>query len=101
MILTKIVLSCPKTLAEAVVEFLLESEWDAHGFTTVAAAAHGADFAGASLREKVRGSVDTVLVIVILPATEVAPLLEEMRGKFRSAQMHYWTEPVHETGDFA
>ena len=39
MILTKLVLSCPKALADTVVEFLLESEWDT--FTTVNAAGHG------------------------------------------------------------
>lgn len=101
MILTKLVLSCPKALADPVVEFLLESDWDTHGFLTTEAASHGADFTNASLREKVRGSMDAVLFTVILPATHVAPLLNEMRGRFRSSQMHYWTEPVHETGDFS
>ena len=101
MILTKLVLSCPKALADALVEFLLEGERNIHGFTKVAAAAHGADFTNASLREKVRGSIDTVLVILILPLAEIMPLLEEMRGQFRSAQMQYWTEPVHEIGDLA
>jgi len=101
MILTKLTLSCPGALADAVVEFLLESEWDTTGFSTVAAAAHGADFTGASLREKVRGSIDTVLVVLVLPAAHVAPLLAGMRARFRAPQMRYWTEPVHETGDFA
>jgi len=101
MMLTKLVLSCPKAIADAVVESLLASEWDTNGFTTVDAAGHGADFTNASLREKVRGSVDTVLVILILPAANVSPLLEELRGQFRTGQMQYWTEPVHEAGDFA
>lgn len=101
MILTRLTLSCPRAMMDAVVEFLLDSAWDTNGFTTVEAAAHGADFTNASLREKVRGSIDTVLVIMILPAANVAPLLEEMRRAFRSPQMQYWTEPVHETGDFA
>jgi hypothetical protein len=101
MILTKLVLSCPRAMADAVVEFLLDSEWDTNGFTTVDAAGHGADFAHASLREKVRGSIDTVLVILILPGANVPPLLEQLRGQFRSAQMQYWTEPVHEAGDFS
>ncbi len=101
MILTKLVLSCPGAMADTVVEFLLESEWDAHGFTTVQAAGHGADFINATLREKVRGSVDTVLMMLILPAAHVAPLLAELRKRFRTPQMHYWTEPVHDAGDFA
>jgi hypothetical protein len=101
MTLTKLTLSCPQALADAVVELLLESGQDAYGFTAVAAARHGSDFTGASLREKVRGSTDATLLIVILPASGLAPLLAEMRERFRSAQMQYWTEPVHETGDFA
>jgi len=101
MTLTKIVLSCPGTMADLVVEFLLEAEWDSRGFTTVQAAGHGADFTNASLREKVRGSINTVLVILILPTQHVAPLLADLREKFRSSHMQYWTEPVHEAGDFA
>lgn len=101
MSLTKLTLSCPKALADAVVEFLLESGLDANGFTTLSASGHGADFTTASLREKVRGSIDAVLVILILPSVNLAPLLDEMRGRFRSPHMHYWTEPVHQTGDFA
>lgn len=101
MTLTKLVLSCPGAMVDLVVEFMLESEWDTRGFSTVRASGHGADFTNASLREKVRGSIDTVLVILILPATQVAPLLVELRGKFRSSHMQYWTETVHEAGDFA
>ena len=101
MILTKLVLSCPAAMTDVVVEFLLESEWDTRGFTTFQASGHGADFTNASLREKVRGSIDTVLVILILPASHVTPLLAELRGRFSSSQMHYWTEPVHDAGDFA
>ncbi len=101
MILTRLTLSCPAALAEAVVEWLLETGRDMHGFTTVAASRHGGDFTGASLREKVRGTTDATLLIAILPASGLAPLLEAMRDRFRGTQIHYWTEPVHETGDFA
>ena len=101
MTLAKLVLSCPGAMADQVVEFLLASEWDTRGFTTVQAAGHGADFTNASLPEKVRGRIDTVLVILILPAPHVVPLLADLREKFRSSHMQYWTEPVHEAGDFA
>ncbi len=101
MTLTKLVLSCPGAMADLVVEFLLESEWDTRGFTTVQASGHGADFINSTLREKVRGSVDTVLIILILPAAHLAPLLAELRERFRTPQMHYWTELVHDAGDFA
>jgi hypothetical protein len=40
-------------------------------------------------------------MMLILPAAHVAPLLAELRERFRTPQMHYWTEPVHDAGDFA
>jgi hypothetical protein len=97
----KLTLSCPRLLAEQVTETLLESTLVTGGFTTLEAGGHGADFAAASLREKVRGRVDTELVILVLPAANAAALLDELRRRFPTPQMHYWTEPVLDFGDFA
>jgi hypothetical protein len=101
MSLVRLTLSCPRVLAEQVTEALLESEWVADGFTTLEAGGHGADFATASLRERVRGRIDTQLVIALLPAANAARVLEELRCRFGGAQMRYWTEPVLDAGDFA
>ena len=97
----KLTLSCPGILAEQVTAALLESDWVPDGFTTIDASGHGADFAKASLRERVRGRIDTQLVVAVLPAVNVAPLLGELGERFRSSQMQYWTEPVLDFGDFA
>ena len=97
----KLTLSCPCALAEQVTEVLLESEWVTEGFTTLDAGGHGADFATASLRERVRGRIETQLIIAVLPGAHAAPLLQELRERFRTPQMHYWTELVHDAGDFA
>jgi Protein of unknown function (DUF3240) len=97
----KLTLSCPAMLGEEVVEHLLASEWLEAGLTTFAAQGHGRDFSQASLSEKVRGRVDVLSIVVILPAVNVAPLLDALRDRFRNPQMTYWTEPVHALGDFA
>ncbi len=96
----KLTLSCPLIVAEQVTEALLESDWVTDGFAALDASGHGADFSDATLRERVRGRIDTQLLTVLLPAANVAPLLQELRNRFRSAQMHYWTEAVLDSGDF-
>jgi Protein of unknown function (DUF3240) len=97
----KLTLSCPQAVLEDVVEYLLDSKLLPAGFTTIAANTHGADFESASLREKVRGRIHTALVMTILPAGNVAPLLEGLRASFRGPRIQYWTEAVHDFGDFA
>lgn len=97
----KLTLSCPQTLAEQVTEYLVDHESVTTGFITVVAHSHGCDFASATLRELVRGRVQSTLLIMILPVSHVTPLLAELRQKFRAPRMLYWTEPVHEFGDFS
>lgn len=97
----KLTLSCPAALGEQVVEYLLTSEWMESGFTTIAAQGHGRDFAQASLREKVRGRVDNLNILAVMPAEKLAPLLDALRARFRNPHMIYWTETVQAFGDFA
>lgn len=101
MIRSKLTLSCPSAVAEQVIEHLLESSLLPEGFTTTGGSGHGADFRNASLRERVRGRVDVILVIAILPAVDIPSLLEELGPNFRGAHIRYWTEPVHASGDLA
>jgi hypothetical protein len=97
----KLTLSCPTMLGEQVVEYLLTSEWLEAGLMTFDAQGHGRDFSQASLREKVRGRVDALNIVALLPAAHVAPLLDALRARFRNPHMIYWTELVHALGDFA
>jgi len=99
--MVKLNLACPAALGEQLVEYLLESEWLDGGFTTLATQGHGRDFANASLREKVRGRVQSLTVVAILPERNVAALLEAVRGRFRNPHLVWWTEPVLGFGDFA
>ncbi|MCP5410547.1 MAG: DUF3240 family protein [Alphaproteobacteria bacterium] len=96
----KITLSAPAALGEQVAEFLLESEWLPGGFATAAVSRHGRDFEDATLREQVRGRVDALLITAILPAAHVPALLDQLRERFTTARLLYWTEPVLDFGDF-
>ncbi len=99
--MVKLNLVCPAALAEQLVEYLLESEWLDGGFTSLATHGHGGDFMGASPREKVRGRVQSLTVVAILPTGNVTALLEALRGRFRNPHLVWWTEPVLGFGDFA
>lgn len=97
----KLTLSCPAALGEQVTEYLRSSEWLEDGFTTFAGQGHGGDFSQASPREKVRGCVEVLRIVALLPAANVAPLLDALRARYRNPHMTYWTEPVQAFGDFA
>jgi len=96
----RLTLSCPEALAEQVIEFLLDHETMVGGFTTLSAQGHGRDFSSATLREQVRGRVQSTLLMTILPAENATILLKELRSHFRAPHMFYWTEPIHDFGDF-
>ncbi|MBN9544819.1 MAG: DUF3240 family protein [Alphaproteobacteria bacterium] len=95
----KLTLACPQALAEQMSEFLLDCEQLRGGFTAWHANGHGADFATASLREQVRGSVHVFLLTAIIDEAGLAALLASLRAQFRASHIRYWTEPVLDFGD--
>lgn len=101
MALVKLTLACTQPVAEQMVEFLMGSPLLHGGFTTFAGSGHGADFAGASPREKVRGRVQVQLMIAVLPADHLPSLLGALRTEFKAPHIRYWTEPVQEFGDLS
>lgn len=96
----KLTFVCPVSLGDQVVEALIESEKLPAGFTTFPASGHGRDFASASVREKVRGRVDATVILAVLPTASAHPLLAELRERFPTPHLVYWTEPVLAFGDF-
>jgi len=98
--LKKLTLVCPADLGEQLIEFLLESETLASGFTTFAADGHGHDFSHASLSERVRGRVRRIVVMVVVPEDKLPVLLGTLKENFVSPHTIYWIEPVEEFGDF-
>ncbi len=97
----KLTVACPQALADQMSEFLLECEQLHGGFTAWNANGHGADFATASLREQVRGSVHVFLLTAVIDEAGLKPLLASLRTQFKAPHVRYWTEPVLEFGDLA
>lgn len=90
----KLTLVCPDTIAERVVDILLESNVEMAGFTTFKADGHGHDFTSASVRERVRGRVARRVVVAVLRAEDVSAVLEELQAQIKNPHLAFWTEPV-------
>lgn len=68
------------------------------GFTTFAAEGHGFDFSKASIGERVRGRVERGVLVAVMPRSQAAVILEQIRKSLPVPHMAYWLEPVFEAG---
>lgn len=91
----------PAALEEDVLDFLLgRPEW-VSGFSVIRGEGFGA---GASLRstmEQVRGRAHRVLVMLLLAEIHRVPLLDELRARYPSDEVAWWTTPVGDFGRLA
>jgi len=94
----KLTLVYPTGAEDCIVELMLSAEPPLTGFTTWKAEGHGHDFAGASVRERVRGRVSRGVLTTVLSPTRLATLLEDIRSKAAIADLAYWVEPVEAFG---
>ena len=99
--LRRLTLIYPPTLEDELVERLLDYVPELPGFTTLAAAGHGADFTRASQRERVRGRVARGMLLMVLPATSVDALLAHLAEHVRNPQVVWWTDAVTAFGSLA
>jgi hypothetical protein len=97
----KLTLVCPPATGDQIVEFLIESDSLVHGFTTSAANGHGHDFATASVGERVRGHVRRMSIALIVEDGGVSELIAQLKNKFPSPHVVYWTEAVDDFGVFS
>lgn len=94
-------LVCPPMTGEQIIEYLIEADALVEGFTTSSVNGHGHDFATASVSERVRGHVRRTAITFVADGVKAAELLSQLRSKFPSPHVVYWTEPVEEFGDFS
>ena len=95
----KLTLLCPAALSDRILDAVTDGGGLTHGFTSFSASGHGREFINASLREKVRGCVDTTIIMMILPAGAADTLLAGLRSRFSNPQLVYWIEPMLAFGD--
>lgn len=97
----KLTLVYPPASEAHIIELMLNAEPPLTGFTTFEAEGHGHSFAGASMRERVRGRIARGILLVVLPRARVPALLEEIRLKAAIVDLVYWVEPIVEFGRLA
>ena len=68
-------------------------------YTLLEGEGHGEVFAGASLREQVRGRVARRLLVMVLPAARVPALLDALGARIQDPRVQWWTEAVVASGE--
>jgi hypothetical protein len=92
-----VMLNVPPGLEEAVVDSLLVLELE-RGFSSFAVNSHDHRNEGLSLLEQVTGRQKKIRFQMHVPEQGLPALLEQLRGEFAGAGIHYWVMPVIENG---
>ena len=96
--LKRLTIAFPPAAETSLIEALLEQDPPLPGFTTIVAEGHGADFAGASIHEQVRGRIRQKLLLMVLPADRVDSLIATLRQALPNPHVIWWVEPVIDFG---
>ena len=86
-------LIAPPSLEEPLVDWLLQFEAE-YGFSSFPVNGHSSRQEGLTLAEQVSGRKKHVRFEMHLPETEIAGLIERLKGDFAGAGLHYWATPV-------
>jgi hypothetical protein len=87
-------LALPDALEEEVLDHLASiPEW-VSGFSVMRAEGFGAGAKLRSAMEQVRGRSRRYLIQMLMRNEHVAPLVESLRGRFKSDEMAWWTVPL-------
>lgn len=101
MELRRLLLDCPPTLEDSLVEALLEVEPPLPGFLTLHAEGHGEDQRFVTVREQVRGRASRRVITIVLPAERVSPLLDHLHARFSGSDLRWVEQPVLGAGALA
>ncbi|MBR0712863.1 DUF3240 family protein [Bradyrhizobium liaoningense] len=91
-------LIAPRQLRDELFDYLSEQTDLVTGFTASDADGHGADVRLQTAAERVRGHAVQVVVRIILPRLDAAPLLDRLRLSLAGTKLVYWILPVTEFG---
>ncbi len=91
----------PKGLEARLLDKLLQHpEW-VGPFNTHRVEGHGNPESIASAREQVRGRAERVRTEILMDASHVADLLQELRAELPSPDVAWWLSPVLDSGSLA
>lgn len=91
-------LTLPDDLAQHVEDLLLAHPELVHGFTTSAAAGHGAGVALSEAAELVAGHAPRTQFRLIGSEAELRSVLALLKAELPGANLYYWLVPVIEAG---
>lgn len=83
-----------------VTDWLL-SQSSVSGFSSLLIAGHGSSEHAMSLAEQVAGKRRQVLFQLHMPCTDARELLALIKSEFSGSGVHYWLQPVLESGHLA
>lgn len=89
----KLTLNCPRVLEPTFLD-MLDSLEDLPGYTILHAFGRGSSIDQLNQREQVRGAMDTLMVIMVLPQSQIDQILSAVASNFSHTQISYWVEPV-------
>lgn len=92
-------LIAPASLGESVADLLLEAPELVSGFTSSAAAGHGARLHFDAASERVRGRGRRTRFELVLDREGAAALLARLRATLGEANIYYWICPMLECGN--
>lgn len=84
----------------AVTDWLLSLD-SVSGFSSHAIAGHGSSEHAMTLAEQVAGKRRQVLFQLHLPCNDARALIELVKTRFAGSGMHFWLQPVLESGHLA
>lgn len=83
---------------EAPITDWLLAQAGVRGFSSHPIAGHGSSEHSMTLAEQVAGNRRQILFQLHMPCAEARNLLELVKTKFSGSGMHYWLQPVMESG---
>jgi nitrogen regulatory protein PII len=91
--LRKLTLTCPQVLESAFLD-MLDSLENLPGYTILNALGRGSTIDQLNQQEKVIGAMNTLMIIFILPESQIDQILSAVATNFSHTQITYWVEPV-------
>ena len=91
--LRKLTLTCPQVLESAFLD-MLDSLENLPGYTILNALGRGSTIDQLNQQEKVIGAMNTLMIIFILPESQIDQILSVVATNFSHTQITYWVEPV-------
>ena len=101
MRLCKLMLAFPGDAEDALLAALSAHSPELPGYTILNGDGHGFGFERADIPERVRGRVERLVLMSVLPADHVEALIAVLRHTVPRQDIAWWTEPVLDFGRLA